>query len=123
MQAKDDNLILLISGFIQQIQRNHRVWYDEAALSDLFGLKGLNAKLENAATMSLKEVLQVHDKNTGCLSIINNLLNIFAIQPQYFRLFTLYNCFNVVNYFYMQDQRMALKQSEVESFQKVVQYA
>lgn len=82
---------------------------------DLFGVKGLDKKDES-------DQLQITDKDTGCLSIIKNLLNIFDIQPQYFRIFTLYNCFSVLNHFFVQDQRLALGQSEVDSFKKVVVY-
>ena len=116
LQAKDDNLILLICGFLQQIQRNHRIWFDEVALMDLFGVQGLDKKDENAQ-------IQITDKNTGCVSIIKNLLNIFGIQPQYFRIFTLYNCFGVINQFFVQDQRMSLGQCEGESFRKIVDYS
>jgi len=56
------------------------------------------------------------------LSIINNLLNIFDIKPQYFRIFTLYNCFNILNEFYLHDQRVALGRAEGPNFQKIIDY-
>lgn len=116
LQAKDDNLILLICGFIQLIQRNHRIWLDESALLDLFGVHGLDKEEK-------KDQVQTTDQSGGCVAIIKNLLNIFGIQPQYFRIFTLYNCFGVINQFFMQDQRVALGQSDGENFKKVVVYS
>ena len=80
--AKDDNMILLITGLLQQICRNEQIWLDEPKIVDLFGMSG---------------------GDEDYVQIISNLLTIFEIRPQYFRFFTLHNCMNVINHFYVQD--------------------
>ena len=71
--AKDDNIILLMTGLLRVIQSDPRLWYKQAKVHDLFGVTlqdELLDKEEKAADVSEMELLKkkaksgADDKNT-----------------------------------------------------------
>ena len=112
MRAKDDNLILLMSGFIIQIQKNQNIWEDLVfsnfkETNSFFGSKkpkiSRNCKINDL--FGITDMDKDYNKNFNAPSIIKNLLSIFEIWPQYFRNFTLQNCVKVIDNFYLLDQK------------------
>ena len=96
-------MILLVSSLIRLIQQNHILWQDrehEEATEDLFGLRGFERDWKDKA----EDPNIVLYQNTSAVSIINNLLGILSMKPQYFRPFTLQNCQMVIDNFYQIDQ-------------------
>lgn len=108
LMAKDDNMILLMTGLLRQIQKNHALWSDEAAskvlVSDLFGLQNFDRDWANSEEGPMKQLY----KNDSPVSVIGNLLKILEMNPQYFRSYTLLHCLSVLDHFYSIDQRLSL---------------
>ena len=102
LMAKDDNMILLMSGLISRIQQMPELWRDSPWVSDFFGLTSID---ETWKQLSKQEKALATRNPEICPSLIENILKIFEIQPQYFRWFTLQHCVNLINDFYVQDQR------------------
>jgi len=81
LKARDDNLLLLISGLIAQIQENQKVWNQNRMIGDLFGF-GKQIKIGKK-----------HE-------VLGDLIKVLAMKPQYFRSITLINSVLVLNQFY-----------------------
>ena len=69
-------------------------------MSDLFSLSQISSELQQIGP-------QLFNQNQSSLSIINNLLQIFTIHPQYFRHFTLQSIISVIDFFYLRHYRPA----------------
>ena len=75
--AKDDNMILLMSGLIHSIQKRPDLWRHNPSLNDLFGLASFQRDEWQAKTK--QEALQHVYKNDSGISIVTNLMNILDI--------------------------------------------
>lgn len=70
--AKDDNMILLMTGLLQQIQSNPKIWSE--GTRDLFSMA---FDREKWAKMTKDETKLVLYKNESGISIVSNLLGVF----------------------------------------------
>lgn len=89
--AKDDNIILLMTGLLRTIQNDPRLWFQQTKVHDLFGISKSVEMLDKEEEKKQSEVDQLKRQFMVVDSegIISNLMNIIDLKPQYFRLFTI----------------------------------